>query len=438
MAQCVKIQAAFLFLLAVLGSSVTAPAQSPSQKDSELQFVVYLSRHGVRSPTGKSGQYDKFSAAPWPTWDVQPGYLTPHGYQLMKQFGAYDRAWLALQGLLAADGCTDAQKISIWADSDQRTRETGKAIAEGFAPGCAIDVHAQAEGSVDPLFHFIETSGVHPDSALAAAAVSGRIGGNADHLTEAYRAQLTALEQVLAGCGHVNALPTKRTSLFDIPASLEPGTGSHPVELKGPVNTASTLSEILLLEYTQGMSATNTGWGCVDGYGVRNLMQLHTAASDFGQRTPAVARLYASNLLDRILRAMEQNATGKAVSRAPGRLGDRVLFLVGHDTNIATVAGALGLTWIVDGRRDDTPPGGALVFELWRRRDNGEHFVRVRYTAQTIEQMRNSTALTTADPPENVVVFLPGCSSAGMSCDWPAFQSAMRTAIDPAYVSAPR
>ena len=52
-------------------------------------------RHGVRSPTGKSAQYNQFSAAPWPEWKVAPGYLTPHGFELIRLFGAYDRLALS-------------------------------------------------------------------------------------------------------------------------------------------------------------------------------------------------------------------------------------------------------------------------------------------------------------------------------------------------------
>ena len=57
-----------------------------------------------------------------------------------------------------------------------------------------------------------------------AAAIAGRIGGDPNNLTEAYRPQLAALDRVLAGCGHGPA-NAKRTSIFDIPAGLKPGSG---------------------------------------------------------------------------------------------------------------------------------------------------------------------------------------------------------------------
>ena len=403
-----------------------------AKNDEQLKFVIYLSRHGVRSPTGKPAQYNPYSAAPWPDWSVPPGYLTDHGYKLMTIFGSYDRARLAADGLLESTGCTDAGRVTILADSDQRTRETGRAIAEGMFPGCSVDVHALLEGMNDPLFHPSMSEDLNRD--LAVAAVAGRIGGDPSNLTEGYRPQLESLDRILAGCGH--ATTSARTSIFEIPARLSAGKSDHPTELKGPLSVASTLSENLLLEYTEGMKPPNLAWGCMDEAALRNIMQLHTAAADFAQRTPIIARMYASNLLDSILKAMEQSAEAKPVPGAPGKPGDRVLFLIGHDTNMATVAGALGLTWIIDGRRDDTPPGGALVFELWRSA-SGVYSVRALYTAQTLDQMRESAVLSLNSPPARVPVFVPGCSLQNQSCTLDGFSIAVRRATNPAFAGPP-
>jgi len=408
--------------------SAQRPAGGAAYTGKQLQFVIYLSRHGVRSPTGKTAQYNQYSAAPWPEWSVPAGYLTPHGYQLMKLFGAFDRAKLAADGLLAPEGCADAARITILADSDQRTRETGKAIAEGMFPGCSIDVHAQAEGTDDPLFHSLHSGVAQADRSLATAAIAGRIGGDANNLTEAYRPQLEALDRILAGCG---AAAKSRTSILDVPASLAEGSGDHMAALRGPLTVASTLSQNLLLEYTEGMKGADLAWGCMDEAKLRSVMQLHAAAAEFSERTPVIARIYASNLLKAILSALEQSAQGKPIAGAPGKPGDRMLFLAGHDTNIATVAGSLGLSWIIDGRHDDTPPGGTLVFELWRSKADGKFSVRLYYTAQTLEQMREARPLTLQNPPARVPVFVPGCSTQDESCTLADFSAAVRQAIDP-------
>ncbi len=417
-------------------SPVAAAAQGVAAQEDELKFVVVISRHGVRSPTGKLDQLNRYSRQPWPAWSVSPGYLTEHGYKLMTQFGSYDRELWGKQGLFSVDGCEDAKHITIIADSDQRTRETGKALAAGIAPGCTIDVHALPEGTPDPLFHSLEAGIGNPDKLLATAAIRGRIGPNPQELATAYRSQLEALEDVLRGCAsEPDCGPAgKAESLFDVASSIGPGKSDHLVELRSPLGIASTMTENFLLEYTEGMKASDVGWGRVDGQKLRALLQLHSASEDIERRTGYIARVQSSNMLSHLLKSMEQAVSGQPVQGALSRPEDRVLLLVGHDTNVSNIAGALGLNWLIDGRRDDTPPGGALIFELWKKHGSAEYSVRSYYTAQTLEQMRNSTPLSLAQPPERAPLFVPACSRADDSCAWKGFQQAVLTVIDPTAV----
>ena len=427
-----------LFILCPIAPRALAQTSGAptGDRDADLQFVVMLSRHGVRSPLTSQAELDKFSAAPWPKWDVPPGIQTAHGNELIRIFGAWDRTHWSGEGLFAHSGCADASRVTIVADVDQRTRETGKALAEGIFPGCGIEVKSQPDGTVDPLFHALNSGLFHPDTALAAAAVEGRIGGDPKNPLETYHPQLAALDRVLTGCGKLPPNPT-RTSIFDIPTTLAPGSGGSMISARSPLATASTFAENLLLEYTQGMSDADTGWGCLDGATLRYLMQLDTAAWDYSARTPLIARTNASNLLDHIEKTLEQGASGKPVAGAIGKPDDKLVILVGHDSNIAPVAGALRIDWVLDGRVDDTPPGGQLLFELWRPRDGGAPFVRVEYTAQTLEQMRQAQPLTPANPPGIAPVFVPGCSGPDLSCPWDKFSEVMHQAIDPAFVQRP-
>jgi 4-phytase/acid phosphatase len=424
---------AFAGLLLLIPSSLSQTTNLTNDK--ELKFVIYLSRHGIRSPTGKSSQYNIYSVSPWPDWDVPPGYLTKHGYHVMELFGVYDRAFLAKEGLLTAAGCADASKVTFYADSDQRTRETGKALAEGLFPGCNLSVQSLPEGTNDPLFHPGPVNSHAANPNLAVSAIAGRIGNNPGSLTEAHRTKLESLDKLLATCG---AAPSdqKRASLFDIEPTLAPGKGDRLADLHGPLNTASTLTENFLLEYAEGMELSKVGWGCVDGATLRSLLDLHTAASDFTQRTPAVAKMQASNLLDQIHRALEQTVTGRSIPGTVSKPADKALFLIGHDTNISNIAGLLNMTWIMDGRRDDTPPGGALIIELSKSRTANDYSVNLYYTAQTLEQMRSGMPLSEADPPQRVPIFLSGCSRQDFSCSWPNFMKLLQDTIEPHYVSS--
>jgi 4-phytase/acid phosphatase len=433
-----------MFVIAAVSAVLPLYAQSAEIPPEKLKFVLIFSRHGVRTPTGGSEQLNQYSAQPWPKWDSPSGYLTTHGARLMTLFGSYYRAYLAQQGLLSADGCADAAHVAFFSDSDQRTAETGKSLAAGMFPDCNASQqpaqHTLAEGQVDPLFHSLSAGVGEPDRKRAAASIAGRIGGNPAGVTEAYRLQLEGLQRLLLGCAPASPCPqpghTAATLLLDIPASLDGGKSDHLAELKGPLNTASTITENLLLEYTNGLPADQVGWGRVDVPTLKQLMDLHTAASDLSRRTLYLATVQASNTLAHMLDTLRQAATAKECAGALGKPGDRVVVLVGHDTNLANIAGMLNLNWVIDGRRDDTPPGGALIFELWQGVDNSAYEVRTYYTSQTLQQMREAAPLTLDKPPARAGIFIPGCSKggAGFPCDWKDFERTLTTAIDPAFV----
>jgi 4-phytase / acid phosphatase len=433
-----------LIVLWFLAAGIPILAQKTSNPPSALKFVVLIIRHGVRSPTGNPEQLNQYSVQPWPKWDVPPGYLTPQGAKLMTLFGAYYRSYFGHHGLLSERGCADAARVSFYSDSDQRTVETGKSLAAGMFPGCSAseqsEQHALAENQPDPLFHALAAGTSQPDRERAVASIAGRIAGNPASLTEVYGPQLEQLQRILLACPTSSPCPDSSHAasklLLQVPATLEEGKGDHPVELKGPLNTASTITENFLLEFASGMPPEQVGWGRVDLATLKQLMVLHTAASDLTRRSSYLAVTQASNELAHIVSTLKQAVTGNEVPGSLGKPGDRALILVGHDTNLANIAGTLGLNWLVDGRLDDTPPGGALVFELWDNYLTSSYEVRTYYIAQTLEQMRNVTALTLANPPARANVFVPGCSNGkeGFPCDWKAFEQVVNKTIDPAFV----
>ena len=406
-----------ILALAVLLSP--RPSGAGEGSKAELKYAVIVSRHGVRSPTWDSARLNEYSTQPWPDWGVAPGELTSHGRAGVKLMGAYYRAWLSKAGLFSADGCHDATRIHIRADAGQRTRETGRAFAESLLPGCAIPVAAQESGK-DPLFGGVGKA----DPELAAKAVRERLGSGAAVLTK-YAPAFEELTRILTGGGSA-----QRSLMTAGPEEAGEGAGAG---IPRPLATASTLSEVFLLEYAEGMPEPVLGWGRLTKDSLLQILELHTAYADLARRTPYLARARGSNLLAHILASLQQAASGKPVPGALGRPDTTLAILAGHDTNLSNLSGMLGLSWRVPGHApNDTPPESALVFSLWHE-DGGQWFVKLEFVTPSLDQMRRLEPLTLDSPPARVPVAIPGCGSprADGGCEWPAFHAAVQKAIDP-------
>ncbi|HBD0518587.1 TPA: bifunctional acid phosphatase/4-phytase, partial [Escherichia coli] len=178
------------------------------------------------------------------------------------------------------------------------------------------------------------------------------------------------------------------------------------VSLTGAVSLASMLTEIFLLQQAQGMP--EPGWGRItDSHQWNTLLSLHNAQFYLLQRTPEVARSRATPLLDLIKTALTPHPPQKQAYGVT--LPTSVLFIAGHDTNLANLGGALELNWTLPGQPDNTPPGGELVFERWRRLSDNSQWIQVSLVFQTLQQMRDKTPLSLNTPPGEVKLTLAGC-----------------------------
>src|SRR5262249_34375019 len=155
--------------------------------------------------------------------------------------GRFYRDYFGTQGLLGDPDCADVSRTYFWADTDQRTRETATALAEGLFSGCEVEIHTVTDGNADPLFDPIEAGVVKQDARLALAAVAGRIGPQPAAVLDAHRPAFDVLDHVLNGNGKA------AHSIFEQPLSLTAETDG--VAMNGPLSLASTFTENLLLEY---------------------------------------------------------------------------------------------------------------------------------------------------------------------------------------------
>lgn len=414
-------------LCAVLALSGTAvAADAPEQ--GELQRVIVLSRHGVRSPTAEPGTLDVYASKPWPGWPVAPGYLTPHGKQLMGIMGGWYRAYYASAGLFPANGCLTAPSVFVLADDEERTLESAHGLMDGFDPHCNVDVHPSPKHGADALFAHEFADATDADREDAMAAVLGRIGGDPKRLMLANAGLLDQMQTVLFGCQPDACKPEQiagKKWLKDQESSIKASHGDGLLSIKSPLHNASTFAENVFLEYVEDMPMQDVAWGRVTPLQVGQLLALHAIYSDIALRTPVVAKAYAGNLARRILATLQQGTESTQHKDAVAPVQAKMVFLVGHDTNIETLAGLLDLHWLLaEQPADPTSTGGALVFELRHYAKSGQYKVRAYYVSQSMEQMRHGDALDLNHPPVMAPIYIPGCSTSSATFDCPLDQFA--------------
>ena len=358
------------------GHAVAGPSPGPAMT---VDRVVIVMRHGVRPPTKDPAMPASVTPERWPAWPVAPGWLTPHGAQAVTALASSDRRYLMTAALLPARGCPASGTVAIIADSDERTIATAQAWARGLAPGCAIAIDHHPQGEQEPRFNPYH-AGVTLDAADANASVAAAIGpGGLAALDRQYRPLLARLDAILcpgtqAGCG-VGGTPT---------GYVEARADARP-KLRGALDQGSTAAQILLLEYADGKPPAEIGWGRATPADITTLSALHALEFRLLARPLPLARANLALLTPIIARGL---TTGDA----------RVTVISGHDTQVASLGGLLGLHWRVPGFAEDDPaPGGAIIIE--RGHDaKGTRRLRARYRAQPLDALRAGSGTAIVSP----------------------------------------
>jgi 4-phytase/acid phosphatase len=342
-------------------------AHDASNDTPQIRLSIVLMRHGMRSPTQSNDTLDRYSAAPWPAWAVPPGRITPHGHEGLAALGARYRAMLA-PSLGLATGCGGAARIAMIADSDNRNHVSAQALTQGIAPGCDMSYRALPEGEGNPLFG--------SDDLPAPSAT----------LDNDTRTRLHDLQALLLDCHTqdctVVARAQGRTPLYDPTTLDDPRAAAKALKLAGG------FAENLMLEYVEGMPLDQVGWGRLDRAGVERVIALHNISFAQAKRPLPTAAANGSNLLAHLLGTLQVAAGIKPDAASLTTPDTRLLFLVGHDTNLANLAGLLGIDWTRSDRADAYPPGSALVFDLIGQ---GAHArLRIRTLMPSLQALRDN------------------------------------------------
>ena len=420
---------------AAQGFSLPTFSFSSGPGDEPLQKVVIVSRHGVRTPTAPAAELANWAGQPWPARNLPLAALTPRGAELAKLMGRWYREYAGTQGMLPAAGCPDPGALYVYADVPERTQATAKALIDGFAPDCGFVVRTRQGAKVDPVFHPLEAGVCRLDPLVAQTRVLERVGGDANRATRDLKAQFGALQSVLDCCKPALCLAFgrgERCTLADLPTAITPLPDGAGLALIGALPIASAATELFLLEYLDGLPLPEVGWGRVTPAQIRDLLRLHTEQYDLMQRTPYLAKRMGSALLSRVANAVTSTRMLGFGVVDPAVRDAKVVVAVGHDTNLWNLAAMMDVSWSQPGwQRNQTPPTGALMFEVRERKDK-KLVVYTSYVAPTMEQMRNATPLTGDVQPQRTPLRLPGCSSQaqGFPCTLDEFAVALRNVID--------
>lgn len=388
-----------------------------------LDKVVLLSRHGVRSPTKPPEDLRRHSDQDWHPWPVAPGILTPHGADALRSLGAYLGRHYAAAGLLAttspAARCPAPDAVFVWGDSgDQRTRASAQALADGLgatltpeASGCApLTAHSRAADSKDVLFDAAAGGACPMDPQAAHQALLAASGGDPGRVPPAVAPALAALARMVAprSCGgeHPGA------ACFATGPSRVVDKGGE-VKIDGPLARGAMLAESLYLEYVQGFPADEVAWGRGGSpAALAAILPVHDYQADLTRRTAYPASHNGALLLRQIGDALQGAAPGDTAREAPVPAAARLVAIMGHDTNLSNVAGALGLDWTLPDQPDKTAPDTTLAFETLRDTATGQRFVQVALYYQSLDDLRTAAPLTAHHPAGRVALSLPACGGA--------------------------
>lgn len=410
-----------LFTLALLGLPFAA---AQPVDNTELKQVIVFGRHSVRSPLEPNSILDTFSAQPFPEFSVAPGYLTGNGATLETILGGYYRLWFTKEGLLIGNDSADASLVYFRANVIERTIASAQAFAAGMLPAATVSVAHYGPTDSDPLFDPVGAGIARMNQQMAIDAVAGRFGDNPQALAAAYAPELALTRSVLFNypLNETPAPPTPngKTDVTAIPFTFAPGGQSGWTVDPGGLGTVLLAVDPFVMEYAEGLPASDVGWGQLSAGGVSQILRLYSLGLDLPCRTPYLDRVQSSNLASHVVRSMVQAATGNAMAGSLGTPSTKMIVLIASDAQIVGLAGLFDLDWLLPGYQPNyCAPGGAMVLELRQSQTTGEYIVRAFYVAQTLDQLRNRTPLTLNAPPATAPVFIPGCSVRNATFDCP-------------------
>lgn len=430
-----------LLLTLIIAFPVLAQTVQADDGTTLMQIIIF-GRHSIRSSTVEPTTLATYSANTYPPFfGVPTGYLTPHGREAARLMGSYFHDYLLHEGLLTGRTSTDLSRSYFRANSIQRSNVTASMFGEGLIPSATIPVHSYSLNDPstnkpvpDPVFDPVEAKVATVNADRAKNEVLGIYGSGAA-LASAYSGELSLIRDVLSPPGPVD--PTSQTSNPFTLTAYAPITNAGGSIDTGGLGLTNSATDPFVMQYADNFPPEDVAWGKLSLDTLSQTTRTINLQINIEMRLPYVARVQSSNAASHVLRSMFQSVSGSNLRGAFGDHTSRVLVIISSDYYVAGLAGLLQAHWTLPGYQPDyCAPGGALVFELRQSKKTQEYLVRVFYTAQRFDQLRNLTPLTLDEPPATMQLAIPGGSNSATNLDvkFATFKKLLKEAIGEKYV----
>lgn len=382
-------------LLSLPLGSVAQQQRSPEFKQKyQLKEAVVLSRHNIRSPLSDSkSDLGRMTPHQWTVWSAPKSELTLRGGAVETMMGQYFRKWAEDAGLFPENHQPSADDVNVQANSMQRCIATAQYFTSGFMPVGGVEVnHRYVPSKMDPLFN-PQLTKVSPEFVAIAmkqiAEQGGKNGirGISEQLRPDYELIIDVLDVDKSPMTRDNDPKLKALDNYDTEFVFEqfrePGLKSGSA-----LKTLNGASDAFILQYYEEPDTLKAAFGHKL---TRADWERLAHIKDVYQDALFTAPIVAVNVARPLIQYMYDEL------RSPDR---RFTFLVGHDSNLSSVATALGVEpyELPAAIEKKTPIGSKIVVEKFEGKD-GKTYADINIVYPTLEQLRNLQLITLDNPP---------------------------------------
>ncbi|XP_061723076.1 glucose-1-phosphatase-like [Cydia pomonella] len=374
----------------------------------ELKQVFIISRHNIRTPFFHNMAF--LSPKKWPTWNLEPGKLTPKGRLLEYHMGKYFAGWIIKEKLF--DNNCPKDQVFVHANNKSRTKETAISFTKGAFRDCVSTYfknNTSGNGS-DPVFR----SSLRNSSEEFRKAAIYEMKKKFDNLK--LESAFLELNRIVDFENSSYCKTEKVCDLSEARSEFFVQVNKSP-DVLGGLKIGWRIVDNFLMEYYDGMAPENVAWGEIQTVNQwESLMAILRGYLELRFATKNLDRDIASNLLEYVTDIFLN--------------GQKKFYLiVGHDGNISLLMSSLRFKdYVLHDQLEKAPIGGKLVFQKWYDAKKDQDLLRVNYVYHSTKQIRDGVEVSLQNPPQWQLLEMENCAVDGNGfCPWNDFIYILKT-----------